>query len=302
MNRNTFNLIAYNIVFFFIWMHCFLGYVHFDYEYVHVFIGFISLFSLIILFHSQVSGHIAVKYGGSIIYYGASLFVYSGPFWTNPLHFALLASILGIYFIENYTAYLRHFVLFSIVSYIMTITFYFVMPYAIIGLEGETMDFDTSISDNEEEQASGIDRLPILQLDDLPFYSYNKDTIDFKEDTYHLLMTWNEKCGPCKVAMKDFEPLIKSDLPDIQHFYVYEKMGKQQGIDSLKYFSAAMIKRASSMFLIDYDEHFTNKNDLGGFPYFFLFDKQGRLIFKQLGYDPQQKYKMIEKMKVAMKG
>ncbi|MBK9256097.1 MAG: hypothetical protein IPM42_11455 [Saprospiraceae bacterium] len=58
-------------------------------------------------------------------------------------------------------------------------------------------------------------------------------------------------------------------------------------IDFEKLYDSDLVIKKADRHLVDYTDHLF-KNDIQGTPYFLLFDPDGKLVFKQLGYSSKQ--------------
>lgn len=98
-----------------------------------------------------------------------------------------------------------------------------------------------------------------------------------------LIETWNEKCKPCISSMSDLQDYMKTK-ENVLHIFLYQKMGnKNLSDDKVRIFKA--IDQPNSI-VIDVDNDFYNRMQLSRYPYFILFDGQGKQLDWFSGYLP----------------
>jgi thiol-disulfide isomerase/thioredoxin len=150
--------------------------------------------------------------------------------------------------------------------------------------------YDFGVAQETEDTTQLFIDNPSVKLADLVLYDKYRDTLTIKTDgKYTVLETWNEKCPPCMIAMKDLESFYNTDK-FIQK-YVYVRPDKKKDIDFDRMFNSDIVSKKTERHLVD-DDEILYKNGFHGTPYFLVFDPDGQLVFKQLGYDKRNSDKL----------
>jgi thioredoxin-related protein len=121
-----------------------------------------------------------------------------------------------------------------------------------------------------------------LHLSDFSFLNLHLDTIKLPLEKPLLIETWNETCRPCIASIKDLEPFIET--LDLKHIYLYEALGETR-LKPEKVVAFKFIENKSKIF-IDANDHFLNELGMKSYPYFLMFDTNGKLVDYFAGYAP----------------
>ncbi|MBK8388614.1 MAG: hypothetical protein IPL23_04710 [Saprospiraceae bacterium] len=141
----------------------------------------------------------------------------------------------------------------------------------------EKYDFSIGVALEESQDTS-------INLKDFIFLNANRDTFSLTaNDKFVILESWNESCAPCIKAMKDLPPYYKQIADAADQFYLYEYDQKKVKVDFDKVFDFKLIEEKHKI-LVDIESNLYSKYELSGYPYFLIFDKKGKLVFKHLGY------------------
>ncbi len=150
-----------------------------------------------------------------------------------------------------------------------------------------TENFDDSAGKNAESQKSNktfeVDYA--VNLSNFTFINPDIDTVQLigASDKYILLETWNESCLPCIKAMQELPDFYRSIENKVDTYYLYENNKDHVRKKFDKIFAFKSIEDKSKI-LIDIDQELYNALKMSGYPYFLLFDSQGKLIFHSRGY------------------
>lgn len=141
----------------------------------------------------------------------------------------------------------------------------------------EKYDFSIGVALEESQDTS-------INLKNFIFLNANRDTFSLTaNDKFVILESWNESCAPCIKAMKDLPPYYKQIADAADQFYLYEYDQKKVKVDFDKVFDFKLIEEKHKI-LVDIESKLYSKYELSGYPYFLIFDKKGKLVFKHLGY------------------
>lgn len=215
----------------------------------------------------------------------------------NPINIALLVSILGLTKLKDLSKPANAFI-FVYITLFYSYIFHHTWMYSWTGTG--TKNFDT-------EQAKGTDgpNANSLQLDstvnlfDYSFIGHSLDTAILKAESgrFILLETWAETCFPCIKAMNELPDFYQSIEDKVDVYYVYEnnKARVRKQFDMI--FNFKSIKDKSKI-RIDIDQSLYDTLAMQGFPYFLLFDSNGKLIYLQRGYTGKEATanKILEKI------
>ena len=75
---------------------------------------------------------------------------------------------------------------------------------------------------------------------------------------------------------------------------------KKNDIDFDKMFDSDIVSKKPQRHLVDYDD-ILYRNGFQGTPYFLVFDPDGQLVFKQLGYDRRNPDKLMNQISQIIK-
>ncbi len=147
-------------------------------------------------------------------------------------------------------------------------------------------NFDTEqAKGTDNPDANGLQLDSTVSLFDYPFIGPSLDAAILKTELgkFILLETWSETCFPCIKAMEELPDFYQSIQDKVDVYYVYEnkKLRVRKQFDMIFNFKSIQDK---SKIRIDIDQNLYDALGMQGFPYFLLFDSNGKLIYLQRGY------------------
>lgn len=151
-----------------------------------------------------------------------------------------------------------------------------------------TLRLDAPIAD--ERLPAAHESLDTLHhLSDFHFLTINGDSVQIPKGKPVLIETWNESCPPCVASINDLQGFLEQ-YTNIRHLYIYEN--KNNSSQNRQVFSYPKIKRPEKI-LMDIDLTYFKKTGMKSYPYFLVYDAQGKLIDYFSGYrsSNQQFYK-----------
>ena len=198
----------------------------------------------------------------------------------NPIYWSLL--ILASVLILKKKAIFKD----AIFIYSFIVIFYSYVYYDIWNetrLTQLTDNFDTEINNHSENEKRDTVNSNI-NLFDYYFINHTLDTINISsEKDFILIETWNETCYPCILAMKEMPAFYNSIKHLVDVFYLYEHRKESVRSKFDKIFAFKPIEDPSKV-LIDIEQRFYHDAKMNGYPYFLLFNSQGKLIYFSRGY------------------
>ncbi len=152
-----------------------------------------------------------------------------------------------------------------------------------------------SYSSSSLSQKTEVKLNDAYKLSDFKFVNSNLDTVILSSTEKPLLIeTWRETCKPCLQSINDLQQFL-SNQTAVDQIYMYEqRRGKDFSIDVV--FNFPKIKHKDKI-LVDINNDFMDKLGMSGYPYFLLFDKEGRLVDYISGYKPEFKEEYINRFK-----
>lgn len=201
----------------------------------------------------------------------------------NPLNIAFIGMLLGLTKLKDLTKPVNIFIF----TYIVLFYSYMFHPnWMAFWLGTQVNSFDTELPRGAaSHEDSGLIVKDDIDLAGFLFINSDLDTITLtkKSDKYILLETWSENCLPCIKAMKELPDFYQMIQEKVEVYYVYEnkKESVRKKFDKIFNFKSIHDK---SRILIDINQEMYNSLGMQGFPYFSLFDPEGRLIFLKRGY------------------
>jgi len=141
-----------------------------------------------------------------------------------------------------------------------------------------------------------------IDISTFSFLNLKSDTVNIQSDKpYTFIQTWNEKCPPCKLAIKELTPMLDT-IQNIESYFIYEnlKFDKNVFVNSAQKEDGL----SNQMVLADYNLSFFNSMKMNSYPVFFIIDNQeDKIIYMTVGYGGKvSREKWIEKLeKLASK-
>jgi thiol-disulfide isomerase/thioredoxin len=203
----------------------------------------------------------------------------------NPILFAFIIHVLGHWFYSlRKQLSLQFFVVSACFFYAFTVyNHWLVLDNAYIG---QTYDF-REIPDNDPRDVFGYPVKPDVDIKSFKFESRGNDsllTIPIQGMPV-IIETWNERCVPCLRAIRDLQQFFKDNAASIGHYYVYEPE-LNRTFSQANVFEFEEIDRKERI-LIDRNNAMYEALGLSGYPYFLLFDGNGKLARIQFGYSDE---------------
>jgi len=136
---------------------------------------------------------------------------------------------------------------------------------------------------------------PNVNLTSLRFIDFNQDTIQLANNKPILIETWNQTCKPCMASIRDLQTIFEQDS-SFSYIYLYQNRANKDTLSTEKIFAFKAIKNKENI-LIDVQNQLFKKMNLSGYPFFLVFDKKGKLVGYQEGYNPEKKEEIIQKLR-----
>ncbi len=131
-------------------------------------------------------------------------------------------------------------------------------------------------------------------LSDFSFLNSQMDSVVLTQLNKPILIeTWNETCGPCIQSIRDLQEILAKDT-SFHHVYLYQYRGKKH-LDANTIFNYEEIK-SSEKILIDIDNKLFETLQLNSYPYFLVYDREGRLRSYHSGYNRKKKGEVLKKL------
>ncbi|MGB3454316.1 MAG: hypothetical protein WBA59_10870 [Moheibacter sp.] len=142
----------------------------------------------------------------------------------------------------------------------------------------------------------------VIDISSFSFLDLKSDTVNIQSDKpYIFIQTWNEKCPPCKLAIKELTPMLDTIKNQVDSYFIYEnlKFDKNVFVKSAKKKDGLSNQKV----LADFSQEFYNSMKMHSYPVFFIIDnKEGKIIYMTVGYGGKaSKKKWIEKLKEISK-
>lgn len=117
------------------------------------------------------------------------------------------------------------------------------------------------------------------------FINNSNDTVSLtgRSDRYILVETWNETCIPCIKALNELPGFYQSIGHKVNVFYVYESSSAKARQQFARIFNFNSIHDKDKI-VVDIEMNLYKSMGMSGYPYFLLFDQNGRLVFHARGY------------------
>ena len=156
---------------------------------------------------------------------------------------------------------------------------------------GRQPSFDTEIPKKTEGQKPEVSAINSdINLTDFYFINGSLDTVALVDTSnkYILLETWAETCPPCIKAMNELPSFYRSIQDKVSVYYVYEHRKASVRSNFEKIFSFKEIKNKDKI-LVDINQELYNALKMQGYPYFLIFDSDGKLIHYIRGYSDKDR-------------
>ena len=151
------------------------------------------------------------------------------------------------------------------------------------------------VSESDEIEKKDLKLTKLLQS--YSFLKNDHDTIQLIDKNKLILVeTWNETCLPCLAAMNDLQPLMDSLSTSLKHYYLYENSFKNHSFPHEKIYNFQKIIDKSKI-ILDLDNRFLTESKMSSYPYFLLFDSEGKLVDYFKGYNPKFKEYFINRLR-----
>jgi len=103
------------------------------------------------------------------------------------------------------------------------------------------------------------------------------------EKPYIFIETWNEKCPPCKLAIKELTPMLDTMKNRVDSYFIYEN----HKFDKSIFVSSAKKEKGLSNqnVLADHNQEFYKSMKMIAYPTFLIIDnREGKIIYMTVGY------------------
>jgi len=152
-----------------------------------------------------------------------------------------------------------------------------------------------NMSTSDRETLSHQDIRTDLNVFDFSFINSQFDTVKLiAQDKSILIETWNESCPPCLKSITDMQDTLRTFLT-VDYYYLYQYRGKRDfklnQIFAYKYF------KDNKNILVDINNSLFDSLKLDSYPYFLVFNSQGRLSSFRAGYRTDKKNEIIKELK-----
>jgi len=134
-----------------------------------------------------------------------------------------------------------------------------------------------------------------VKVTDFSFIDFNQDTIQLANNKPILIETWNQTCKPCMASIRDLQTIFEQDS-SFSYIYLYQNRANKDTLSTEKIFAFKAIKNKENI-LIDIQNQLFKKMNLSGYPFFLVFDKKGKLVGYQEGYNPEKKDEIVQKLR-----
>ena len=213
----------------------------------------------------------------------------------NPLYVGFILLVLNLTVLKDVSK-ARNLFLFLFVSF-----FYAYAFYPLWDNSNKNNKIYQSLENWDTEPVAKDKLNKEVDLNDFFFINKNLDTINLQSNKFVLLETWNESCPPCVRAFKEMPPFYEKIKDQVDVFYLYEnrKASVREKVD--KIFNYQLISDKSKI-LIDINQNLYQAMKIQGYPYFLLFDAEGKLVFWELGFGDDSKEELEQNILKKIKG
>jgi hypothetical protein len=253
--------------------------------------NFGAFFGLIYTFYSSIliENHVErettilkfLKIIGPLFYFFSSIFLLKINllFLINPILISFLVFCLS-YIVRNVIK------IPSVNFFILS--FFIIYSFVLFPMWENFMDQKARLMDQKNEIDLSIgDKQDVVNLNKFMFINQNYDTFNLinnlNNNKYIIIETWNENCPPCLRAIKDLEKFYLEIQNYADNYYLY-KANKNFDVSHYKFVFTYPKIHDHTKIIIDNLNNFHEKLNLNSVPYFFIFNKEGKLVFKFEGY------------------
>jgi thiol-disulfide isomerase/thioredoxin len=201
----------------------------------------------------------------------------------NPINIALIMLILGLTKLKRLSK-LSNVFIFTYMTVFYSYMFY--NQWSYFWLRSYAQNFDTPAEQDNKKAAADHPQIDTsFQLSEFYFIDNHLDTINLKSvaGKFTLIETWAEWCYPCIKAMNDLPDFYQAVQEKLDVYYVYESDKERARNQFDKIFNFNLIKEKSKI-CIDIGQELYKKLGIDGYPYFLLFNSDGKLIYHCKGY------------------
>jgi thioredoxin-related protein len=201
----------------------------------------------------------------------------------NPINIALIMLILGLTKLKRLSK-LSNIFIFTYMTLFYSYMFHNQWTY--FWLRRHTQNFDTPAQQDDKTAAADHPQIDTsIRLSEFYFINNHLDTITLKPvaGKFILIETWAEWCYPCIKAMNDLPDFYQAVHEKLDVYYVYESDKERVRNQFDKIFKFDLIKEKSKI-CIDIGQELYKKLGIDGYPYFLLFNSDGKLVYHCKGY------------------
>ena len=138
-----------------------------------------------------------------------------------------------------------------------------------------------------------------ININQACFLNAASDTITLgnRNGKYIILEAWNETYVASLRSIPVMQPFYEKIADKADYYYVYMPIQKERKIDSTKVFTFDKIKNKEKI-RIDLD--LWDKAAIDRLPTYFVFDANGKLVFRQDGYGAEMRLVIQNKIRKAI--
>ena len=203
-------------------------------------------------------------------------------FLINPFFIAFILLIFNLFIFKDLRSFKNN------IFFVLLIFYYSLIFYDRWNDTNRKSDPEKSVIIDESENSTLEKRQEIpeksIDFSSFSFMNLESDTVNIQPDKgYTFIITWNESCGPCKKAIKEFAPTLDTMNNYLDSYFIYEnnKFNKDVFISSTKKLKGLNAKNTFA----DYDLSFYKSLKMGLYPVFIIIDNSiDEIEFMYLGY------------------
>lgn len=222
-------------------------------------------------------------------------------FLFSPLLIGLIFLVFNLFVFKDLRIF-RNNVFFVLITLSYTTVFFTRWQYVNSGeSEKRSLIINESNYQTQKEKKQEVPEASI-NISSFSFLDLKSDTVNILSDKpYIFIQTWNEKCQPCKLAIKELTPMLDTMKNQVDSYFIYEnlKFDKNLFVNSSKKEDDLLNQNV----LADYNLTFFNSMKMNSYPVFFIIDnKKGKIIYMTVGYGGKaSREKWIEKLREISK-
>lgn len=205
----------------------------------------------------------------------------------NPVTIAFIVLLLGLTTLKDLTNPRNPFIFASITIFY---AYFFMFTWKSSWLGTRQPSFSSELVQKAEVPGPETAEFNLnVNLSDFSFINPSLDTVTLPMNPgqYTLLETWSETCPPCIRAMRDMPDFYRTVADKVNVYYVYENRKASARNNFQQIFAFPEIKDKSKI-LIDMEQNLYQALNVNGFPYFLIFDANGKLIHYLHGYGDKE--------------